>query len=174
MKILTILNEGFEELEALGSLVTFKRASYQVDLVSETSVLKAKHLLTLSNLKSVEDINLDDYDLLFLPGGGYTPSKLTNELILYFYNNNKYIAAICSAPTYLGKLGLLKGRKYVCFPPMNEDFGGTFVDDYVVYDNKIFTARSVAASMILPQVIIETIEGKEKLTELRKQMQYID
>lgn len=174
MKILTILNEGFEELEALGSLVTFKRAGYDVDIISEENPLKAKHLLTLTNLKTVNDINLSDYDLLFLPGGGYIPSKLTNDLIMYFYNNKKYIAAICSAPTYLGKLGLLKNRNYVCFPPINEDFGGTYVNDYVVYDDKIFTARSVSASMILPQVIVETIDGKDKLETLRKQMQYLD
>lgn len=174
MKVLAILNNGFEELEATGTIVTLLRAGYEVDLVSDDKKLKGKHLYNLQLNKTFSDINYDNYDLLFIPGGGYVPSPKTNEAILYFYNHGKYIAAICSGPTYLGKLGLLKGKKYVCFPALNSDFGGTFINDYVVCDGKLFTARSVSASILLPLKIVEVVEGKTALQKLRKQMEFLD
>lgn len=174
MNVLAILNKGFEELEATGTLVVLKRAGYNVDVVADYEDINGKHLLNYNNIRTFNEINPNNYDLLFIPGGGYKPTENTYNMIKYFYDNNKYIAAICSGPTYLGELGILKNRKYVCFPALNKDFGGTFVNDYVVYDNRIFTARSVASSILLPLKIVEVIDGKEKLKELKKQMEYLD
>lgn len=174
MNILAILNNGFEELEATGTLVVLTRAGYNVDVVADYEDINGKHLLNYTNIKTFNGINPNNYDLLFIPGGGYKPTENTYNMIKYFYDNNKYIAAICSGPTYLGELGILKNRKYVCFPALNKDFGGTFVNDYVVYDDRIFTARSVASSILLPLKIVEVIDGEEKLKELKKQMEYLD
>ncbi|MDY4788684.1 MAG: DJ-1/PfpI family protein [Bacilli bacterium] len=171
MKVLAILNDGFEDLEANGTIIILRRAGYEVTVISDSSSVKSKYT-TYTNLKTFNDISFGDYDLLFLPGGGYTPSEKTNDAIKYFIENNKYVAAICSAPTYLGKLGYLKNRQYVCFPSMNEDFGGTYVDTYVVYDNKVFTARSVSSAMKLPFKILEVIDGTEKVKQVKKQMEY--
>lgn len=173
MKVLAILNNGFEDLEANGSIIIFRRAGYNVTVIGDTTSINSKYT-TYTNLKTFDDINFKDYDLLFLPGGGYTPSKNTNNAIKYFIENHKYVVSICSAPTYLGKLGYLKNKKYVCFPSMNEDFGGTFIDDYVVVDDNIFTGRSVSAAMKLPLKVVETISGIDALKKLKKQMTYLD
>lgn len=173
MKILTILNPGFEELEATGTIIVLKRAGYQVDIAWETDEVNGKHIFNYQKLLNLNSVNYADYDLLFLPGGGYTPSSKTNEAILYFHKHNKYLAAICSGPTYFGKLGLLKGLNYTCFPALNADFGGNFQNEYVVYDQKIFTARSVAASILLPLKIVEILDGTEKLKQLKMSMEYL-
>lgn len=174
MKILVILNNGFEELEATGSIVIFHRAGYEVTLAGDTPTVISKNKMTYANLTPLKDLNYLDYDLLFLPGGGYTPSEETNNAINVFAKNNKYLAAICSGPTYLGKLGYLKGKNYVCFPNLNEDFGGHFKDTYVVYDKPIFTARSVASNMLLPLKIVLELSGLDHLKALLKQMKFID
>lgn len=172
MKVLAILNDGFEDLEANGTIIILRRAGYEVTVIADKNSVNSKYT-TYTNLKTFNEIAFADYDLLFLPGGGYIPSPNTNLAIKYFVENNKYVAAICSAPTYLGKLGYLKGKKYVCFPALNSDFSGEYLADaLVVNDGKIFTARSVAAAMELPFKIVEIIDGMEALKKLKKQMAY--
>lgn len=172
MKILTILNDGFEDLEANGTIIILKRAGYDVTVISDKSFVKSKYT-TYTNLKTFDDVSFSNFDMLFLPGGGYVPSEKTNEAIRYFADNNKYIAAICSAPSYLGRLGYLKNKKYVCFPTFNDDFGGYYQkDSYVVRDGKFFTARSVSATMKLPFAIIEALEGIDGVKRVKKQMVY--
>lgn len=173
MKILVILNEGFEELEATGTIIVLQRAGYDITLASDNTCVVGKHKMVYDNLKLLKNLNLKDFDLLFLPGGGYIPSLSTNQTISYFVENNKYLAAICSGPTYFGNLGYLKGKNYVCFPALNQDFGGKFIDTYVVYDKPFFTARSVASNMVLPFKIVLELSGKDKLKELLKQMEFL-
>ena len=55
---------------------------------------------------------------------------------------------------------------------MNEDFGGTYVDTYVVIDDKIITARSAAASIDFAFKIMEVIKGKEVEEKIKKQIYY--
>ena len=174
MKVLTILNDGFEELEAIGTIDVLLRAGYEVVVGADKDTIISKHNLAYSNLKLLNKINYSLFDLLFLPGGGYIPSKETNNAINFFAKNNKYLAAICSGPTYFGKLGYLKGVNYVCFPSLNSDVGGNFIDTYVVYDKKIFTARSVASNTLLPLKIVLELSGEKHLKALLKQMEYLD
>ena len=173
MRVLVILNNDFEDLEANGSIIIFRRAGYDVTVIGDTPSITSKYT-TYTGLKTFDDIDFKDFDLLFLPGGGYIPSTKTNEAIKYFMEHNLNIVSICSAPTYLGHLGYLKNRKYVCFPSMNEDFGGTFVDDYVVVDGNIFTGRSVSAAMKLPLKVVETLSGKDALKKLKRQMTFLE
>ena len=113
---------------------------------------------------------------MLIPGGPEYVEMENNmeflNIIKYFYNSNKYIAAICAGPTILGHLGMLKNKKYTCFTSMNEDFGGTYVDTYVVIDDKIITARSAAASIDFAFKIMEVIKGKEVEEKIKKQIYY--
>ena len=45
---------------------------------------------------------------------------------------------------------------------MNEDFGGTYVDQYVVTDGNLITGRSAAASIDMAFAIIEYVLGQEE------------
>ena len=81
-------------------------------------------------------------------------------------DNNKVVSLICAAPTILGKLGYLKNRKYTCFTSMNEDFGGTYIDEKVVVDGNLITARSVASALVFSYAIIEKLLGKEELLKV--------
>ena len=69
--------------------------------------------------------------LYFSPGGPHYQKLEQNEYVMsilkYFMEHNKIVAAICAAPTILGRQGYLKDRNYTCFTSMNEDFGGASV-----------------------------------------------
>ena len=85
---------------------------------------------------------------------------------------NKMVAAICAAPTILGHMGYLKDKNYTCFTSMNEDFGGTYVDTYVVKDGNIITARSAAASIDFGFMIIQYLQGEAQEKKIKEQIYY--
>ena len=177
MKICAIIENGFEELEAIGTIALLKRSGIQVDLYSTNKdTVYGKHNLAITNVLPLETCEEPNYDLLLLPGGPHYEALENNpkviELIHEFNNKAKPIAAICASPTILGKLGLLKNRNYTCFTSMNEDFGGTFIDTYAVKDEHIITAKSAAASIDFAFEIIEYLQGKDQRTKVEQQIYY--
>lgn len=177
MKIMAILGNGFEELEAIGSMALLRRSGIEIDVYTlNQNEATGRFNFTLSNLLDLSTCKTKSYDALLLPGGPHYEAleadQRVTSIIQTFAAENKVIAAICAAPTILGKMGLLKGRNYTCFTSMNEDFGGTFHDQYVVCDNNFITGRSAAASIDFGFAIIEKLQGKNQAEIIKKQIYY--
>lgn len=176
-KVLCIMSEQFEELEAVGTIALLRRAGIEVSIGSlHGNQATGRFQITLSDLMPINEAVIDEYDALFLPGGPHYKELLENEtvqqIIHAFDTQSKYICAICAAPTILGHLGLLKNRRYTCFTSMNEDFGGTYVDQYTAIDAHIITGRSAAAVIDFAFLIIEQLLGKEKAEEVKNSIYY--
>ena len=177
MKILAIITDGFEELEAVGTIALLRRAKLDVTIACiDKTQATGRYLMTLTDLIDWKDIHIEDYDMLLIPGG---PEYIQEEkdprflsIVKSFFSHDKYVAAICAGPTIIGHLGLLKGKKYTCFTSMNEDFQGEYVDQYAVRDGKLITGRSCAASIDFALLIIETLLGKEALENIKKEIYY--
>ena len=133
MKGMMLFANEFEDIEALGTLDLIRRAKIEIETVSITG---DKVLLTQSKVnvladKLIEEINLDDYDFLIIPGGAavmktHLNSPITESVVNYFYTKNALIGCICAAPSILGKYGYLENKKFTCFPSfekarMNQD-----------------------------------------------------
>lgn len=176
MKVLAIIFDGFEELEATAPFALIRRAGINLTIASDKNTVTGGHNLTYTNIDILKDINYKEYDALLLPGGPHykTLQKhlLVHEIIKYFMSNNKIVAAICAAPTIIGQLGFLKNRTYTCFTPMNEDFGGTFNNVPVVVDNNLITGRSAAASIDFAYKIIEKVAGIDVLNSVWERIFY--
>ena len=165
MKVLVILTNGFEEMEALGTIDVLRRGGVVVDVFSlHGPTLMGAHNVKISDLENYKEADLDNYDCLFIAGGPQYQELETNSdflnIIKYFSNKDRYIGAICAAPTILGKLGLLKGKEYTCFNSMNEDFGGTYIDHYAVKDGKLVTGKGPMATIEFALLLLETITNK--------------
>ena len=175
MKVLTIMHNGFEELEAIGTLALLRRAGIECDITSfEGDKCTGRYNIEVSTIP-FNNVNKYDYDLLFLPGGPHYAKILNNPKaleLLKYYTENKAVAAICAGPTVLGKLGLLKGKNYTCFSSMNEDFGGNYIDTYSVMDGNIITGKSAAASIDFGFMIIKYLLGENKELEIKNQIYY--
>lgn len=177
MKCMMIIDNKFEELEAIATLDILIRGGVAVDLFSNsTKTLTGSHNITLSNLKELSSCNYKDYDCLILPGGAHysslEASNTVNEIIDYFAIANKVIAAICASPTILGRKGLLKGKKYTCFPSMNEDFGGEFIDTYCVVDGNLITSRSAASALDFGLQILNHLTDVYNVNKIKAQIYY--
>lgn len=177
-KVLLFLVEGFEEMEALAPIDLLRRAGITVDTVSITSertVLSSRKVTVLSD-KIIDDVNFNEYGMIVLPGGpgtdNYKKSALLLEKVREFSEKAK-VAAICAAPTILSGLGLLDGKKAVCFPGCEETLlkdGAVLISERVVKDGNIITSKAAGTAIDFALAIIEEIDGKEKAAEIKKQI----
>lgn len=176
-KVMCIVTDGFEELEAVGTVALLRRAGVAIDVFAvDNEKASGRFDLTLCNLKNLKDAVLDDYNMLFIPGGPHYQKLESNPEVLAviadFFKKDKLVSAICAGPTILGRQGYLKGKNYTCFTAMNEDFGGTYVDQYTVTDGNLITGRSAAAVIDFAFAVLEKLEGKEKTDEVKASIYY--
>ncbi|MFA6829850.1 MAG: DJ-1/PfpI family protein [Bacilli bacterium] len=177
MKILTVVTDGFEDIEAIGTIAILRRAGLDVTVAGLNSQkASGRYQTEVVSLVNLHDVELSEFDMLFIPGG---PEYLAEErdpfflsVVKEFSDSGKYLAAICAGPTILGHLGLLKGRRYTCFTSMNEDFGETYLDQYSVIDGKLITGRSCAATIDFALDIVKVLKGEEALVKLKQQIYY--
>lgn len=177
MKLLMVITDGFEDIEAIGTLALLRRAQIDVTIAAlNNNSARGRYDVKIDELENLSHLNYDSYDGLILPGG---PEYLIEEKDPYFLKmvkdfaiNGKLIAAICAAPTILGHLGLLKNKKYTCFTSMDEDFGGTYVDTYAITDSNIITGKSAAAVIDFAFEIIKKIKGEEFTNKVKESIYY--
>lgn len=173
------LAEGFEEIEALTQTDVLKRAGIDVINVGVTGeFVKGAHGIVVKSDISLSDaFEKNDAEGIILPGGmpGTTnlfESEKLNIMIKKAYDEKKLIAAICAAPSILGKLGLLKGKKATCYPGFEETlFGAKISKKNVVKDENIITSRGAGTAMEFALSIAEYITGK-KMDALAEAMIY--
>ena len=72
----------------------------------------------------------------------------------------KYIAAICAAPIVLNRAGLLEGRKFTCFPGVEEQIAaGDHQTDLVVVDGNIITSRGAGTALAFAYALVDLLGG---------------
>lgn len=177
VKILSILSDGFEDLEAIGSISLLRRSGVVVDVAAlHGHTARGKYENKIADLINIDEAKKDDYDCLLLPGGPHyqelKDSPAVRDLIDYFYQTDKYIAAICASPTILGEMGYLKGKNYTCFTSMDGDFGGKYLDKYAVADGKIITGKSAAAVIDFAFLIIKSLQGESQEQAIKDEIYY--
>ncbi len=92
--------------------------------------------------KTLSDLDMSDYDALFLVGGpgGYTyiGDARLQSIIHDAFDKGKLLTAICMAPQLLAESGLMKGVKSTIFPGDS---------DVLVKWGAIYTAAPVEVSL---------------------------
>ncbi len=152
-KILVLLAEGFEEGEMTIPVDVLRRAHFQVDLMS----IGFLEVISSHGIKVTADRLWDEdssYDALLLPGGSPGTAHLLQDervlaLVRHYDHEDKYIFAICAAPSVLAKAGILKGRRVTSYPLENLEtifaMAHYLLDD-VVIDKKLITSRGVGTA----------------------------
>lgn len=173
--------EGFEEVEGLTVVNLLKRAGIDVLTVSitDSNTVTSTHEITLKTDVKFSEIDIDKADVLFLPGGvPGTPNLAAHKGLVHalnkFNKENKRIAAICAAPSILGELGILEGKKVTCFPGFEDKLKGAInLKDKVVTDGNITTGKGLGAAMEFGLELIRILDNKEKADEIAKMIQLI-
>jgi len=174
-----LMVDGFEDIETLEPLDIMRRAGISVKTVGVYSKkVTSSHDVTIDTDILIDDVKTEDMEMLVLPGGpGHTnldASDKAHKLISYAYENNIYLGAICASPSIIGKLGILDGRNYTCFPGFEQFcYGGFFSKEKAVLDGKILTAKGAGAAADFGFLMVDILKGKEVADRLKKEMQYI-
>ncbi len=169
------LANGFEEIEALGTVDILRRAG--IDVVT-TSILDKKEVVGAHNMTVVADklfteLDFEKIDVLVLPGGMPGAKHLNKHeglksKVKEFALKGNNVAAICAAPMVLGGLGLLEGKKATCYPSFESYLlGAEATSEKVVVDQNIITGKGPAFMFDFALQLVEIISGKEKMEEVR-------
>jgi 4-methyl-5(b-hydroxyethyl)-thiazole monophosphate biosynthesis len=187
-KVLVFLAEGFEEVEAVTPIDYLRRSGIEVTTaaVGKSLVVNGSHGIKitadalLEGLLAERKLLPSAWDGVVIPGGlpgadNLAASRETGAFITEMAAQGKLISAICAAPArVLSPLGLLKGKKFTCFPgeekkvtsASSASYGAQWKDDRVVVDGSFITSRGAGTAGEFACAIIEKLTGEgEKLAE---------
>ncbi len=199
-KIVVFLAPGFEEIEALSPVDYLRRAKQDVILVALPvagnfgRLVTSSHNVTLQADKTFEEftaeIGSDLPDAVFVPGGmpgsknvaAFAPAL---DFIKKMFEQKKLVTAICAAPVVvLAKTGVLAGKRYTCYPGMNENLaeycGGDDVvavamegakhcpDEPFVVDGNVITGRGAGAAEQFAMAMVEYLCGAETAAKIKE------
>ncbi len=111
--------------------------------------------------------------MIILPGGMPGTVNLENNPVVqqaidFCVKNNKFIGAICAAPSILGHKGLLNGKKAVCFEGFEDQLTGADVQNTAVaVDGNIVTARGAGVAVQFGLKLAEVLISKERSDVLK-------
>lgn len=177
--IYVFLAKGFEEIEALTVVDYLRRAELEVYTVGiGGKIITGSHNIPVFCDLEENEISLsEDIDAIVLPGGmpgtlNLEANKTVNQFIDYCSTTDKYICAICAAPSILGHKGLLKERKACCFPGFeNELDGATVCEDFVCTDGKYITAKGMGSAIEFSREIVNVLLDKFTADRIRASLQ---
>ncbi len=179
--VYVFLADGFEECEALAPVDILRRGGIEVTTVGVGSrSITGAHGITVMCDCDTGSIPERDITAVILPGG--MPGTLNlekNETVMEYVKTaakeNRIIGAICAAPSILGHIGLLNGRKATCFSGFEKDLTGAEVDSAlpVVTDGNIITAYGAGAAFDFGFELLALITNdRKKSQELMRSMRY--
>lgn len=170
------LADGFEEIEGLTVVDLLRRAGVETQTVSITGNLEihGAHGIDVKADILFEDLGEDPIDMLVLPGG--MPGTVNLEahqglkgFIREFHDKEKYIAAICAAPSILGHMGILEGRRACSYPSKEGELAGAVVvPEPVAADGHIITSRGMGTAILFGLELISILCGKGKADEIKE------
>src|SRR5699024_10239803 len=87
--------------------------------------------------------------------------------------DGRRLAAICAAPSVLGELGLLEGKKATCYPGFEGQLlGASYTHEGVVTDGNITTARGVGFAIDLGLELLRVLKGEKPAEEIKAAIQH--
>ncbi len=171
--ILVLIADGFEEIEALTPVDVLRRAGLDVVTVGISGrTAKGAHGISVLCDALPGEVELDRVDAAIFPGGmpgslNLDSSAFTDKVIDAVNKRGGRLAAICAAPLILGRRGLLRGKRATCYPGFEGELvGATVVNEPVVTDKNITTARGMGVAMQFAKELVSLTVGAEKAAEI--------
>jgi len=122
--------------------------------------------------------SLGDYDLLFVPGGFGTRELQHDKRFIEWLSSAapvKLKISVCTGALLLGAAGWLRGKRATTHPSAFDELApycAAVVDERVVDQGDVITARGVSASIDLGLHVVERLAGTEARARVARQMDY--
>ena len=176
------LADGFEDIEALGTLDILRRGgipSTTVTINDTPEVTSAHGVTVLSEclLDEFLDEGCDLEDILIFPGGLPGASNLAEcgPLIAFtktHFQHGGPVGAICAAPgLVVSQLPGIEGLKATCYDGFESHLqakGAIYTGEGTVTDGRLITGRGPAFAIEFGLAIVSFLKGPEKAAKIRK------
>ncbi|MEH6941826.1 DJ-1/PfpI family protein [Bacillus sp. JJ722] len=189
-KVLLLLADGFEAVEAsvftdvLGWNKWEGNGETEVVTVGLRDKLTCTWNFTVIPEKTIDNIHLDEFDALAIPGGfeeaGFYKDAFSEpflNVIRHFDENQKPIASICVASLSLGKSGILKERKATTYDHQTskrkeqlKSFCTNVQNERIVRDNHIITSSNPGTAFDVAFLLLEMLTSKENVIRVKDLM----
>ncbi|MBN1578928.1 MAG: DJ-1/PfpI family protein [Chitinispirillaceae bacterium] len=165
--LITLLADGFEEVEAITVIDLLRRADISVTTIAlKKQDVNGAHGIVVQAETTIKHLP-SSYDGIVLPGGATGTKNLVEspqvlELVRDAFNKGLLCAAICAAPSVFGKAGILQNIRATCYPGYEEQLGGArYIEAAVVRDKNVVTSRGVgtAIAFVLELITLATDEA---------------
>lgn len=150
--IACVITDMFEDVEYTKPVKAFKEAGHKVVAIEKekgNKVTGKQGEATVTIDESIYNINPDNFDALFIPGG-FSPDQLRADdrfvaFAKHFMDVKKPVFAICHGPQLLITAKKLEGRMATGYKSIqvDMDYAGAKVKDeeVVVCNNQLVTSR---------------------------------
>ena len=124
--VYVLLAPGFEESEAIVPTDLLRQGGLETALVSLSGpTVTGGHNITVQADLELSQVDLDQAEMIVLPGGGVGVENLWNSdqvsrLIQEAAKRDIWLAALCAGPVLLARWGLLDGREATSYPTRHE------------------------------------------------------
>ncbi len=179
-KAVVFFADGTEECEALLPVDLLRRAGVQVVVASAMGrpEVVSSHGITLRTDALAEKVDYSDVDMIVLPGGiPGTPNLAACPAVVQtvqaFCAAGKKVAAICAAPSILGGLGLLDGKKATAHAAFQDKLGGAVVlDTEVVVDGNLITSYGLGGAIPFALELVRQLAGGAEADRIQAAIAY--
>ena len=180
-RVLVILADGFEEVEALAPIDVLRRSGASVTVAGlkpeRGNLVRGAHDVWVRCDVELCDVREDRFDAIVLPGGmpgalNLHKSEVVNSMVLDTYKRGDLVCAICASPAFvLAPTGILDGKKATCYPGCEEKYSHlNFCGERVVRDGNVITGAGPGTALEFGLLISEALFGKEVSSKIHSDM----
>ena len=180
-KVLVILADGFEEVEALAPIDVLRRSGAFVTVAGlkpeRGNLVRGAHDVWVRCDVELWDVREDRFDAIVLPGGmpgalNLHKSEVVNSMVLDTYKHGDLVCAICASPAFvLAPTGILDGKRVTCYPGCEEKYSHlNFCGERVVRDGNVITGAGPGTALEFGLLISEALFGKEVSSKIHSDM----
>ena len=93
------------------------------------------------------------------------------EAVRFAWENGRFVAAICAAPTILAMLSITDGRRATCYPGCEGQMGSAdMVCSPAVTDGKLITGTSAGCAVPFGLALIAALKGQTAAQAVAEQI----
>ena len=175
--VYVLLGTGFEETEAITPIDLLRRSGVEVLTVGISGkTVYGGHGIGVEADITIEQLEPEKADMIVLPGGLGGVASIQGclqalDAIKIMYEQGRFVAAICAAPTILAQLHITDGKQAVCYPGCEAQMGtAKMVAKAAVRDGKLITGTSAGCAIPFGLALIEALKGQEEADRIASQI----
>lgn len=160
-----VLAANFEDSEAIEPKKYLEERGATVTVIGlERGTIEGKKGATLEADTTFDDVSVDQFDALVVPGGGAPENlRIHDNAVSFtrdFANSGKPVAAICHGAQLLISAEVVRGRTLTAVNKIRDDVknaGANYVDKELVIDGNFITSRVPGDLPAFNEAIAETL-----------------